>query len=106
MEALSRQLAAVMSSTDGVPRLITQANAYFLVTPVGEVWRVLDSEEPHGKSRVPPTNDPRVRARVFIGSGLEPMVRVYEFQPDEIRVLSAERLFQQFAVSRIATDAA
>lgn len=94
-----------MSSTDGVPRLITQANAYFLVTPLGEVWRVLDSEEPHGKSRVAPTNDPGIRARVFIGSGVEPIVRVYEFLPDEVRVISAERLFEQLALSRIATDA-
>ena len=103
MNALTGQLAAVMASTDAIPRLVRQFTALFLVTPQGDVWRIFDSEEPDGGSRVAPTDDPHVCSRVFIGSGPQPIVRVHRFHDGEARSISAERLFEQLGAATPGT---
>ena len=95
MDSLPGQLAAIMASTDAVPRLVRQFTALFLVTPGGEVWRVFDSDDLTGETRYAPSSDPNVRTRVFLGSGDQPQTRIYEFRPMEARSISAERLFEQ-----------
>ena len=95
MDQLTGQLAAVMASTDAVPRLVRQFTALFLVTPQGSVWRVFDSDDASGESRYAPSSDPRVATRVFIGSGAKPLIRVYAFPPGEPRSISADRLYDQ-----------
>jgi hypothetical protein len=84
-----------MASTDAVPRLIRQFTSLFLITPRGDVWRVFDSNEPTCSSRIPPADDPSVVARLFIGSGKDPAIRIYRFGADEARAISAERLYEQ-----------
>jgi hypothetical protein len=95
MHPLTRQLAVTMASTDGVPRLISHSNTVFLVTPPGDVWRVLDSEGPDTDSRSAPRNDPRVWARIFVGSGADPVVRIYRFRDDESRAVMPEQVYAQ-----------
>jgi hypothetical protein len=95
MHAITGQLAAVMASTDAVPRLVRQFTALFLVTPRGDVWRIFDSDEISGATRFAPTNDPHVLTRVFIGSGPQPTVKLYTFLEGEARSISAERLYEQ-----------
>src|SRR5687768_15229397 len=95
MHPLTGQLAAVVASTDAVPRLVRQFTALFLVTPQGDVWRIFDSDDASGETRYAPSSDPRVRTRVFIGSGARPVVRVYTFQGAEPRSISADRLHEQ-----------
>jgi hypothetical protein len=89
-----------MASTDAVPRTVRQSSALFLVTPRGDVWRVFDSDDENGVNRVAPGSDPFVRARVFIGSGPTPVIRIYEFRIDEPRTAVAERLNAQLLEAR------
>src|SRR4051812_37974868 len=56
MHPLTGQLAAVVASTDAVPRLVRQFTALFLVTPQGDVWRIFDSDEVSGNTRFSPAN--------------------------------------------------
>lgn len=102
MHPLTGQLAAVMASTDAVPRLVRQFTALFLVTPQGDVWRIFDSDDANGETRFAPSSDPNVRTRVFIGSGARPVVKVYTFAPGEPRSISAERLYDQLQAARTA----
>lgn len=95
MDPLRGQLAGVGAGTDAVPRLVRQFTALFLVTPEGDVWRIFDSDDASGETRYAPSSDPRVRTRVFIGSGARPVVRVYSFQGTEPRSISADRLYEQ-----------
>src|SRR3954471_16919040 len=99
MHSLSGQLAAIMASTDAVPRLVRQFTALFLVTPQGDVWRVFDSDDATGETRFSPSSDPNVRTRVFIGSGHQPTIKVYEFAHGEARSISAERLHEQLKLA-------
>jgi hypothetical protein len=99
MYPLTGQLAAAVASTDAAPRLVRQFTALFLVTPQGDVWRIFDSDEPDGTTRTAPTNDPNVWARIFIGSGSNPVVRIYRFRDGESRSISAERLLDQLAAA-------
>jgi hypothetical protein len=89
------QLAAIMASTDGVPRVVRQANAVFLVSPQGAVWRIFDSDDATGESRYPPGTNPFARSRVFMGSGPTPALKIYAFRVDEPRSVGAERLHEQ-----------
>lgn len=95
MHSLTGQLAAVMASTDAVPRLVRQYTALFLVTPKGGVWRVFDSDDSRGELRYSPSSDPAAATRVFIGSGATPLVRLYTFRIDEPRTIGAELLYDQ-----------
>jgi hypothetical protein len=101
MHPLTGQLAAVMASTDAVPRLVRQLSTLFLVTPQGEVWRIFDSDGPDTETRSAPSNDPHVWARIFIGSGATPIVRVYRFRDAESRSINAERLFEQLTTAKV-----
>src|SRR5215212_1225719 len=95
MHPLTGQIAAVVASTDGVPRIVRQSTALYLVTPPGDVWRIFDSDDTTGETRYSPSSDPNVRTRVFIGSGAKPALKVYEFRPHEPRSIGADRLYDQ-----------
>ena len=94
------QLAAIMASTDGVARVVRQANALFLVSPQGAVWRIFDSDDAAGESRYPPGTNPFARTRVFMGSGATPDVKVYAFRVEEPRSVGAERLHEQLLAAQ------
>jgi len=100
MKPLAKQLAAVMASTDGIPRVIRQSSVLYLVTPTGDVWRVFDSDDETRVTRFAATHDPSVCTRIFIGSGPRAVVRVYRFLEGEDRSVSAERLYEQLEESR------
>lgn len=94
MNPITGQLAAIMASTDGVPRILRQANALFFVSPHGEVWRVYDSDDAAGESRYVAGSNPFARSRVFVG-GVKGTTTVYAFRVDEPRSVGAERLHEQ-----------
>ena len=100
MHPLSRQLAVTAAGNDGLPRLIAHSDTVYLITPQGEVWRVLDANQPDGEARLAPTSDPGVWARVFIGTGANPNVRIYPFGAGERRVYGADALYRQFQRSQ------
>ena len=100
MHPLTGQLAAIMASTDGVPRLVRQHTALFLVTPQGDVWRIVDSDDAGGEHRFAPSSDPGIRTRVFIGSGATPAIKLYHFQAGEPRSTNAERLYDQLLFAK------
>jgi hypothetical protein len=99
MDNLAKQLAAALASTDGIPRIIQQLGILYLVTPTMEVWRVFDSHDGTPVSRFDATDNPSVKARIFIGSGPYPVVRVYRFAEGEDRSVSAESLLEQLGKS-------
>jgi hypothetical protein len=104
MNSIAGQLAAILASTDGVPRIVRQANAVFLVAPEGAVWRVFDSDDAAGDSRYSPASNPFARTRVFLGGAAKPMVKLYAFRQDEPRSVGAERLHEQLlAAATIAS---
>jgi hypothetical protein len=104
MHPIAGQLAAIMASTDGVPRVVRQANAVFFVTPTGAVWRVFDSDDDAGESRYAPASNPFARSRVFIGGGATPTMKLYAFRVDETRTVSAaERLHEQLLAAATAS---
>ncbi len=100
MRPLAKQLAAVMASTDGIPRVIRQSSVLYLIVPTGEVWRVFDSDDETRVTHFGATHDPDVSSRIFIGGGPRAIVRVYRFLRDEDRSVSAERLYEQLEESR------
>lgn len=104
MHPIAGQLAAIMASTDGVPRVVRQANAVFFVTPQGAVWRIFDSDDAAGESRYAPASNPFARSRVFIGGGATPAVKIYAFRVDESRTVAvAERLHEQLLAAATAS---
>lgn len=102
MSTLAKHLAAVMASTDGIPRVIRQSSVLYLVTPTGNVWRVFDSDDETRVTRFAAMHDPNVSTRIFIGSGPHAVVRVYRFLKSEDRSVNAERLLEQLEESREA----
>ena len=104
MHPLTGQLAAVMASTDAVPRLLRQFAELFLITPKGAVWRVYDSDEPGGAKRYASSEDPHATARVFVGGSEGQQVRVYLFKDGEPRTISADKLHEQLSASMLAMD--
>lgn len=100
MKALTGQLAAVLASTDAVPRLVRKSTTLFLVTPKGDVWRIFDSDDVRGKTRFAPAEDHEACSRVFVGSGLQPVVRVYRFSDGEAQSVNAEKLLHQLEAAR------
>jgi hypothetical protein len=92
-----------MASAEAVPRLVRQLTTLFLVTPEGDVWRVYDSDEPSGAARFAPTSNPSVRSRVFVGSGPQPIARIYLFRDGEPRSTAADRLYEQLSASTLET---
>ena len=100
MRPLAKQLAAVMASTDGTPRVIRQSSVLYLIVPTRGVWRVFDSDDETRVTHFAATHDPNVSSRIFIGSGPHAGVRVYRFLRDEDRSVSAERLYEQLEESR------
>ena len=100
MNTMTEQLASIMASTDGVARIVRQANALFLVSPQGAVWRIFDSDDAAGESRYVPASNPFARSRVFMGGGAKPTVKVYAFRVDEPRSVGAERLHEQLLEAR------
>src|SRR5512140_2975241 len=104
MDPLSRRLASALASTDGFPHVIRHSGAtLFLVTPLGEVWRVYDSDGPEGERREP-SNDPGAWARIFIGSGSDGVTRIHRFTGAETRAIDAEHLWKQFGASTIGDE--
>lgn len=101
MDQITGQLAAIMASTDAVPRLVRQSSSNFLVTPQGQVWRIFDSDDANGGTRHSPGTDPFARTRIFMGSGPAPVLRLYEFRQDETRTVAAEQLYEQMLASRV-----
>jgi hypothetical protein len=103
MDLTAGQLAEIMASADGVPRVIRQANALFLLSSAGEVWRIFDSDHASGESRYAPGSNPFARSRVFVGSGTSPIVKIYAFRIDEPRSVSPERLHEQLLAAAISS---
>jgi hypothetical protein len=104
MDPTLAQLAAIMASTDGVPRVVRQANALFLVSPKGAVWRIFDSDDATGESRYAPGTNPFARSRVFMSSGATPAVKIYAFLVDEPRSVGAERLYEQLLAAEASAS--
>jgi hypothetical protein len=82
MVASSSSVAAALAvlPTDGdAPRVIQQFTSVFLVSRLGELWRVYDTDDPNSDERLMPSSLSTRSYRLFLGLARKTQVRVVEF---------------------------
>lgn len=70
---------AVLPIGGDAPRVIQQFTSVFLVSRLGELWRVYDTDDPNGAERLMPSSLSTRRYRLFVGLARKTQVRVFEF---------------------------
>ncbi len=78
---------AVLPTNVGAPRVIQQFTSVFLVSRIGELWRVYDVENLDAGERRMPTPDSRTPYRVFIALARKAQMRVHAFASNASRDL-------------------
>jgi hypothetical protein len=76
---------AVLPARDDSPRVIRQFTSIFLVSRAGELWRVFDTDAPHGIDREMPSPTSRRAHRVFVALATKEETRVHTFAERESR---------------------
>lgn len=76
---------AVLPAKGDSPRVIRQYTSIFLVSRVGELWRVYDTDSPNSIDREMPSPDSRRAHRVFVALATKEETRVHTFAEDESR---------------------
>ena len=77
------------------PRVLRQFTALFLVTPLGDIWRVYDCE-PTGRGLRMPSEAGDTRARLFVGMPSARGARLVRLEPDDDHGLSPRSLQRLF----------
>ena len=90
---------AVLPAKDGTPRVIQQFSSVFLVSRLGELWRVYDADDPESGERVMPTAQSTKPHRLFLTLARAPQVRVFSFAPGAARDLDPVSLQTQLDAS-------
>jgi hypothetical protein len=70
---------AVLPTDGDAPRVIQQFTSVFLVSRLGELWRVYDTGDPNGAERLMPSSLSTRRYRLFMGLARKTQVRIFEF---------------------------
>jgi hypothetical protein len=70
---------AVLPTDGDAPRVIQQFTSVFLVSRLGELWRVFDTDDPRGAERLMPSSLSTRRYRLFMGLARKAEIRVFEF---------------------------
>jgi hypothetical protein len=93
---------AVLPTDDGAPRVIQQFTSVFLVSRLGELWRVFDTNDPNGAERLMPSSLSTRKYRLFVGLARKTSVRVVEFAdraPREVDPVSLESQLESSVLS-------
>ena len=72
---------AVLPAKDDAPRVIQQFTSVFLVSRLGELWRVYDADDPDMGERVMPIAQSTKPYRLFMTLARASQRRVYTFAP-------------------------
>ena len=70
---------AVLPSKDDAPRVIQQFTSVFLVSRLGELWRVYDCDDPDRGERQMPSAQSTRSHRVFVALARQTQMRVFAF---------------------------
>jgi hypothetical protein len=70
---------AVLPTDGDAPRVIQQFTSVFLVSRLGELWRVYDTADPNGAERLMPSSLSTRRYRLFMGLARKAQIRLFEF---------------------------
>jgi hypothetical protein len=70
---------AVLPTGGDAPRVIQQFTSVFLVSRLGELWRVYDTTDPNGAERLMPSSLSTRRYRLFVALARKTQVRAIEF---------------------------
>jgi hypothetical protein len=105
----TRSVAAAMAvlplpARDDAPRVIQQFTSIFLVSRVGELWRVYDSDTPDASDRQMPSRGSTTPYRVFIALTRTAQLRVHGFVPGESRETDPVTLQGQLDASDLRLD--
>jgi hypothetical protein len=102
MIAGSSSVAAALAvlPTDGdAPRVIQQFTSVFLVSRLGELWRVFDVDDPNAGERQMPSSLSTRRYRLFVALARTTQVRVFEFVDRAPRAADPVALQEQLDAS-------
>jgi len=72
---------AVLPAKDDAPRVIQQFTSVFLVSRLGELWRVYDADDPDSGERMMALAQSTKPYRLFLTLGRASQARVYRFAP-------------------------
>ncbi|MGH9886926.1 MAG: hypothetical protein ACREBE_15470 [bacterium] len=92
---------AVLPSKDDAPRVIQQFTSVFLVSRIGELWRVYDTDDPQVGERQMPTSLSTAPHRVFFALARKTQFRVFTFAPGASRELDPVSLQAQLDASAL-----
>jgi hypothetical protein len=92
---------AVLPTKDDAPRVIQQFTSVFLVSRLGELWRVYDVDDPKTSERYMPTSLTTRSHRVFLSLARNSQVRVHTFAPGSRRDLDPNTLQEQLEESEL-----
>ena len=90
---------AVLPDRDDTPRVIRQFTSIFLVSRLGELWRVYDTDARDGADRQMPDPHSRHPHRLFIALAHTEQVRLHSFADGESRDIEPSVLQRQLDAS-------
>ena len=86
---------AVLPTKDGTPRVIQQFTSVFLVSRLGELWRVYDADDPDVSERQMPSSQSSRPYRLFIALASKAQLRVHTFSENARRDIDPASLQTQ-----------
>jgi hypothetical protein len=92
--SVAAALAVLPTQTDA-PRVIQQFTSVFLVSRLGELWRVYDVDDPQASERFMPTCFTNRSHRIFVSLARNAQLRVHAFAPGMPRDLDPLTLQEQ-----------
>lgn len=92
---------AVLPSKDDAPRVIQQFTSVFLVSQLGELWRVYDCDEPDRGERQMPSAQSTRSHRVFVALARQTQVRLFAFAAGDAKDIDPVSLQAQLDASVI-----
>jgi hypothetical protein len=90
---------AVLPLKDDAPRVIKQFTSVFLVSRLGELWRVYDTYTPDAVHRQMPSAESHRKYRVFVALARKTQIRVYTFDTNEPKPVDPISLQEQLDAS-------
>ncbi|HVX41464.1 MAG TPA: hypothetical protein VHB25_18000 [Gemmatimonadaceae bacterium] len=86
---------AVLPPRDDAPRVIQQFTSIFLVSRLGEIWRVYDTNDVNSADRRMPSETSARSLRMFVALARKTEIRVHTFAPGESREIDPAILQRQ-----------
>ena len=86
---------AVLPPRDDAPRVIQQFTSIFLVSRIGEIWRVYDANDVNSADRRMPSEASSRPLRIFVALARKLEIRAHSFAPGESKAVDPLSLQRQ-----------